>query len=845
MRGFIFSSFFFLFFNLFSFGQSAWLTVFQNPETDFQSKVKAFDSENTVKSAERGSGVRQFERWRWMAEQRLTEEGNNPDGVTFWKNYQSVSALRKQKSIGDAWQPVGPVNVPFASYGFGIGRVNVIAFHPTDTFTMWAGAPSGGLWKTVDGGNNWTTNTDFLSNLGISDIAINPHNPDEMYIATGDRNAGDTESFGVLKSVDGGQNWDLTGLVFSLPGNARVYRLLLDSAQSDVLFAATSSGIYKTVDGGVNWDQKTTTSTRDLEFAGGSNQILLAVEGGTVLKTTDGGDTWNPSGIGIPTDNLGRVNLAVSPSDPSVAYIVMANQESGFRGVCRTEDTGDSWTLMSESPNILGYSADGSEAGGQGWYDLDITVDPENPQTIWVGGINVWRSINGGTTWFLAGHWTGDGGMPAIHADQHFLCFHPLTKKMWIGNDGGVWTDVNGIWFIKSNKMSITQYYRFGTSKLTAQRVIAGSQDNGTHFRNTGGWVGVYGGDGMESMIDHTDPNIVYATIYYGRLFRSEDAGGAFQEVSPGDEGAWVTPFFMDPQDPQSIYSGFDRVKVSYARGGSWFYASPVLTNSGDPYLLHISVPETDASTVYVARRRAIYKGVDFAADWINISSGLPTSSSIGISYVATDPFNAQIVYVTLSGYSDGNKVFKSTNGGQTWQNITGNLPNIAVFCIEPERSANRGLYVGTEFGVFFKDETMTDWVPYGTDFPNVQVTELEITDVNGKLRACTFGRGVWEIDIQNPLISNNASVQETSGSIEGARIYPNPGTGIFQLSFASAKYINRVLIVNSQGVVVKHFPYEGKAGLVSFDVAELPAGVYFARLISEEGITHHRFIKR
>ena len=845
MRGFIFCFSLLLLSNLFSFGQSPWLTVFQNPETDFQSKVKAFESANIGKSAERGSGIRQFERWRWMAEQRLTEEGNNPDGITFWKNYRTVNALKQQKSMGDPWQPIGPVNVPFASYGFGIGRVNVIAFHPTDTFTMWAGAPSGGLWKTVDGGNNWTTNTDFLSNLGISDIAINPHNPDEMYIATGDRNAGDTESFGVLKSVDGGQNWDLTGLVFSLPGNARVYRLLMDTAQTDVLFAATSSGIYKTVDGGLNWEQKTSTSTRDLEFAGGSNQILLAVEGGTVLKTTDGGDTWSPSGTGIPNDNVGRVNLAVSPSDPSVAYLVMANQESGFRGVCRTEDTGDNWTLMSESPNILGYSADGSEPGGQGWYDLDITVDPENPQVIWVGGINVWRSINGGTTWFLAGHWTGDGGMPAIHADQHFLAFHPLTQKLWIGNDGGVWTDVNGIWFIKSNKMSITQYYRFGTSKLTAQRVIAGSQDNGTHFRNTGGWVGVYGGDGMESMIDHTEPNIVYATIYYGRLFRSEDAGGIFQEVSPGDEGAWVTPFFMDPQDPQSIYSGFDRVKVSYDRGGSWFYASPVLTNSGDPYLLNISVPETDPSTVYVARRRAIYKGVDFAADWINISTGLPTSSSIGISYVATDPFNAQIVYVTLSGYSSGNKVFKSSNGGQTWQNITGNLPNIAVFCIEPERSANRGLYVGTEFGVFFKDETMTDWAPYGTDFPNVQVTELEITDANGKLRACTYGRGVWEIDIQNPLISNNASVQETAVSVGEARIYPNPGSGLFQLAFASAKYINRVLILNSQGVVVKHFPYEAKADLVSFDVADLPAGVYFARLISEEGITHHRFIKR
>ncbi len=845
MRGIIFTTISLFFFGHLSFSQAGWLDVFQDPQADFNTKVQAFEQANAGKPADRGTGIRQFERWRWMAEQRLTEEGKSIDGVTHWKNYRTALAEKKQKSIGDPWQLVGPVNVPFASYGFGIGRVNVIAFHPTDTFTMWAGAPSGGLWKTTDGGNNWTTNTDFLTNLGISDIVINPHNPQEMYIGTGDRNGGDTESFGVLKSTDGGETWNLTGLVFSIPGSARVFRLIMDTAQTDVLYAATTSGIFKTVDGGDNWVQKTFSSTRDMEFAGGTTQTLLAVQGGSIIKSVDFGETWVASGTGIPTDNVGRVNLAVSPSDPNIAYIVMANQQSGFRGVCRTEDTGDSWTLMSESPNILGYAADGSEPGGQGWYDLDITVDPDNAQTIWVGGINVWRSINGGMSWFLAGHWTGDGGMPAIHADQHFLGFHPLTKKLWIGNDGGVWTDVNNIWFIKSNKMSITQYYRFGTSRISAQRVIAGSQDNGTHFRKTGGWVGVYGGDGMESMIDHNEPDIVYATIYYGRLFRSEDAGVAFVEVSPGEEGAWVTPFYMDPQDPQTIYGGFDRVKVSYDRGGFWFNASPVLTNPDDPYIRNISVPKTDPSTVYVARTRAIYRGVDFAADWINISAGLPTSNSVRISYVAADPFNAQTVYVTLSGYSNGNKVFRSMNGGQTWQNISGNLPNIAVFCIEPEQSAQRGLYVGTEFGVYFKDETMSEWVPYGTELPNVQVTELEITESNQMLRACTYGRGVWEIPIQNPLIANNVSIQEAANSVADAKIFPNPGEGLFTLSFASPKYINRMLIVSSNGVVVKHIPFGTKADQISFDVPDLPAGMYVARIISEEGVSHHRFIKR
>ncbi|MCG9909797.1 MAG: T9SS type A sorting domain-containing protein [Flavobacteriales bacterium] len=826
------------------FGQATWLEVFQNPEADFNAKEAVYKAENGNKKATRGSGMKQYERWRWMAEQRLDEEGKTPGAVTQWKNYRAVQQIKNEKGIGDAWEPVGPINVPFAYYGAGIGRVNVIAFHPTDSLTLWAGSPSGGLWKTVDGGNNWTTNTDMLSNLGISDIVINPHNPDEMYIASGDRNGGDTESYGVLKSTDGGENWNLTDLVFTLPGSVQVTRLIMDTANTQVLYAATSLGIYKTENGGDTWTQKTSTSTRDIEFITGSSTHLLAVAQSTVFKSTDAGETWTGSGTGLPTDNLGRIQLAVSPSNPEYAYVVMGNGQSGFRALCQSVDSGSTWAIMSESPNILGYAADGSEPGGQAWYDLDITIDPNDPLKVWVGGINLWRTNNGGLTWLLAGHWTGDGGMPPIHADQHFLAFHPTTGKLWIGNDGGVWTQNGSLWVIKSAKMSITQYYRFGTAKTAPLRIIAGSQDNGTHFKKTIGWAGVYGGDGMEAMIDHEDPEKIYATIYYGSLFRSDDAGGAFIDVSPGLEGAWVTPFFMDPQDAQSIYSGFDKVMVSYNRGGTWFSASPVLTLSGDEYIRNIAVPRTDGSITYVARRRAIYKGIDYAAEWINITSGLPVSSSIAISYIAVDPFDAQTVYVTLSGYSNGNKVFKTTNGGQNWQNISGNLPNIATFCIETEQSENRGLYVGTEFGVFFKDNTMTEWAPYGTEFPNVQVTELEITEANQMLRACTYGRGVWEIPIQNPLIPNSVSITEQTNSDE-MRIYPNPGEGIFTLSANESVFINRILVVSSNGVIVNSIPVNAISSSVTFDVSGLASGVYYARVISDQGIRNYRFVKR
>lgn len=814
-----------------------WIRVWKS-NAGFAEKQKAFEeywgTRNPLHS--KGSGIKQYKRWEWFMQNRLAEDGSYVKPEVLLNALAAHKGMPQSKSINSVWKNIGPLTAPSGvSNTKGIGRINAVAFHPTDSNTIYAAAPSGGLWISHNGGQSWESNFDFLNSIGTSDIVINPLNPQTLYVASGDRDAGDSYSMGVLKSTDGGNTWGPTGLSFGQFSGSTVTRLLMNPLDTNMLYAATTSGISKSTDAGATWTSLLNVSVEDMEFVPGHYHKLYAVTDNDIRFSSDAGATWTIINNGFPAVT-GRMKLAVTPADSMYAYVVMANGSS-YGATIRTTDQGQSWTQMHNFPNLLGYDADGLDNAGQAWYDLDIAVSNTDRNFLIVGGVNIWRSTNGGSSFQIIGHWTGAASTPYVHADIHHLAFHPITNRMWTGCDGGVfeYQPNSQIWLLYSNGMAVTQFYRLSTSNLNPNIVVSGSQDNGSRVMRPSGWMHGTGGDGMEAMTHPTDADIMYTTYQFGSLNRSDDGGFSFVNLGSPVTGPWITPYTLVPQSPDLMYGGFDKVYQSADGGFGWTEVSPVFEASAD--INCISVCDNSMSVVYASSPRRIYISEDFGNNWTNITSGLPVTSpgsSVRISYIAVDDWNPKIVYVTLSGYSAANKVFKSMNGGQTWQNITLNLPNVSVNCIETERSAENGLFIGTDLGVYFTDKTMSQWEVYGDSLPNVAVTELEVTPAFARLRASTYGRGIWEIPVQNTIINTDPYIGLEPGEATEItlNLFPNPTSESVTLYSDQVLPAAEISIYGIDGKKV----YTQKVSNIknhTLDVSGWRAGLYTVEILS------------
>jgi photosystem II stability/assembly factor-like uncharacterized protein len=403
---------------------------------------------------------------------------------------------------------------------------------------------------------------------------------------------------------------------------------------------------------------------------------------------------------------------------------------------------------MSSSPNILGGAPDGSGTGGQAWYDLSIAVSPSNANEVYVGGINIWKSTNGGSTWTLNAYWYyPEPAYPYVHADIHSLDFFGST--LWAGSDGGIFKTTNGgsTWTDLSAGLQTTQFYRIGGYPARHDLVYGGSQDNGTNRYDAGSWTHVLGADGMECLVDYSNANIVYACIQNGGLRKSTNGGNNFSSIvnNISEAGAWVTPYVIHPTTPQTLFAGFVNVWKTVNSGSSW---STISSFSGSN-LRSLAIAQSNSNYLYAATYTTIYKTTNGGTSWTNISTGLPTGSA-AITYIAVSNTDPNKVWVTFSGYSSGNKVFASTDGGNSWTNYSGTLPNLPANCIVYETgSSNDAVYVGTDVGVYYRNSTLSDWQPFNTGLPNVIVDEMEIHAGTKKVRAGTYGRGLWESPLQ------------------------------------------------------------------------------------------------
>jgi PKD repeat protein len=719
-------------------------------------------------------GWKVFKRWEDFMRPRLYPSGDRSVMITamneYYENFYAADASAPQNRAMSGggtpttqaanWTLIGPTTT--VPTGGGAGRVNFVRFDPSNTNILWVGSPGGGLWNSTNGGTTWTTNTDNLAVIGISDVAIHPTNNQIMYLATGDGDASDTYSIGVLKSTNGGGTWATTGLNWVVTNGRTISRLLINPVNPNTIFAATSNGVYRSRNAGATWVQIATAvaNIKDIEFKPGDTTTVYAASTTRFYKSTNGGTTFTNITSGLPaTTAVSRLAIAVTAANPAYVYLLAAlATDDGFQGLYRSTDSGTNFTTRATSPNLLGWSSTGSDTGGQGWYDLAIAASPSNAEVVIVGGVNIWRSTNGGTNWTINGHWTGSGA-PYVHADIHALEFIPGSSTTYFaGCDGGVFrTTTSGTgWTDLSNGLQIAQAYRIGLSATNSNLLISGWQDNGTNrWSGTATWTRPLGGDGMEAAIDWSNANVQYGELYYGEINRTTTGGNLTTNiVNSGGTGVnangdWVTPYILNPQRASTLIVGKAQAYRSRNRGTAWTALGTVTGGTGN--LCALAYAPSDSSYIYMAKINRFYASTNNGTTFTDRTGTLPVTSA-AITYIAVASNNPAHVWVTFSGYSAANKVWYSADAGVTWTNYSTGIPNLPVNCIVYQNgSATDVLYVGTDVGVYSRDNTASSWTAYNTGLPNVSVRELEIQYGVSKLRAATFGRGMWQSDLASP----------------------------------------------------------------------------------------------
>jgi photosystem II stability/assembly factor-like uncharacterized protein len=821
-----------------------------------------------------------FKRWEMDMQLHTNGKGEPGDAATYIKALTEV-AQQKQQSPNNsfssaAWYPVGPSVIPVNETGYmenGIGRINCIAFHPSNANTYFVGVAQGGVWKTVNNGGTWTPLTDNLPITRVSDICMDPNNANTMYISLCDfeyigfglflngRKRNTHYGLGVYKTTDGGSTWNPTGLSFLLTnGDASLIRkVLVNPANSNELVACGVSGMYRSTNAGASWTKTVDSLFWDLVMDPVSPNILYAATGWVanandggcgIYKSTNFGATWTLlSNTGIPeTGTVQRIKLGVAPSDHNYVYAIAVDNSSGLHGIYKSTNAGSTWNFIDPGVNILEWD-DGSSNGGQGTYDLGFLISATDRNKLYVGGVNVWGSSDGGNTWNPASHWTLEYG-PTLHGDIHFIERQPLTGNIFVCSDGGVYRTTNIItqtwsaansgtpwptqWTNIGNGMAVTSFYRISSTKNSAGHLIGGAQDNASFYYDGSIWSTIIGGDGMDNYLDPLDNDFLIGSSQYGNFNYSDDGGQTTNWMDPNvnfENAEWTTPIIADYNNPGRLYAGFTNVVKSTNNGMSWTAISNFPVGNYDNEISALAVSNSNAQVIYAAKRvryeyneRAkLYKTTNGGGNWTNVTPGLP--DSLYYTSVEISASDANTVYVTMAGFSAGNKVYRTTNGGTSWQNISYNLPNIPVNVIKYIPGMPGAVMIGTDVGVYILYSSATSWTLASTGLPNTIVSDIEFNVPLNKVYVSTFGRGIWASDLSG-ITQVNSLAENNSSHIE---LFPGLNNGSFTIRLSDASEKLNLEIINIEGRIVSSSTLAGQTEY--HQELALPAGMYFARV--------------
>ncbi|MDC7993788.1 T9SS type A sorting domain-containing protein [Altibacter sp. HG106] len=766
---------------------------------------------------------------------------------------QVQSILAERDISGGAWTLAGPLNTG--------GRITDVAISPDSDDVLYVGIATGGIFKTTDGGTNWTPIFDDMSKYSIGDLAIAPSNAEIIYAGTGEANASaNSGAFfgdGVYRSNNSGADW----LYLGPDGTDHIGRIAVDVNDPNRIFVAATGrlygynderGIYRSTNGGDDWDKvlfvTDSTAAIDVAIHPGNPDIVLAAMwertrkpwqrdyGGVtsaIHRSTDGGDTWTQlgaaNGLPAPDTETGRIGFEFSQSDPDIVYARYTTDEitNEFNGLYKSTDGGQNWTLVTLN-DLFGIDA------SFGWYFGNLRVNPNDPDDVFVLGQSLARTFNGG------GSWNAVNGM---HVDHHAIEFSRNNPNFILaGNDGGAYVSTNGgsSWN-KFVNLPITQFYNIEVDFLEPQNLYGGTQDNNTIRTTTGGlndWNSIWGGDGFHVVVDYSDNNFIYVESQYGNLGKSSNGGATFQNATSGISGSdrnnWNTPIAISPVNPQTMYYGTQRV-YSSDRANFWTAISPDLTDGQHPSgslvygtLTTIAASYLTEDVIYVGSDDGnVQVTFDGGTTWENISDGLPDRY---VTSVAISPTDDETAYVTLSGFRENDQaahVFKTIDAGQNWTNISGNLPAIPVndIVLFPEDNL---LIIATDLNVWYSNNEGASWTILGDNLPLTMTRDLKIHEPTNTLYAGTFGRSIHSYDLDD-LVFDTADNQQSNALV----LYPNPAHDRVQIVHPFSETVT-VTLFGMQGNRTAVL-YEGAVttGTIELELEGIASGIYFVECSS------------
>lgn len=701
----------------------------------------------------------------------------------------SVGAL-----VGNTWTNIGPTKANVAKNGgtslnvTDSGRPTAIVTHPTLAGTMYLATAGGGVWKTTDGGASWAPKTEALGSLSVGHLAMDPNNPDKLFLGLGD--AFDGTGIGLYTSTDGANTWN--GPLYI--GTATVINdIVVAPGSSLVVLAATDAGLYRSQDGGLTWGPVSlaTGSTAvpyawDIAWTGGSS-FVLSVEAdhalttgstnGQVYTSANNGATWTRASGPTASAGVGRITLAAAPSSPTIVYamaaIPNATSASDLADIYKSSNSGATWTALGATARKARYSNTNTESStpatvlnGQGWYNHMLIVNRTDPNTFYFGGaLLMAKGVVAGTTttYTQMTNWLAQFSLPYVHADFHTAAFD-AAGNFYVGTDGGIFKATNATYTAWTSNLNIgiTSHliYSVGSSVANRDAMVGGFQDNGTRVRSlaTTTFDQYIGGDGFGADVNQSNASQMLGSLYYTRIYKSTNGGTTFAAANSGiteSGNSATTPFnthierWTGDASGNTVYTHVNlKVYKSTNYAGTWTALGVGGLPTTSFVIRNIGVAHSNASVVGIAGSGGkVYLTSNAGATW-TLTTTLP-NNGLSISDVYFDRSNSNIVYVSsVAPDSTKSHLWKSTNFGTSWTAIDGNgFPTgVPVNTVTADPTTPGTLFAATHLGVYKSADSGSTWARFGAGLPLVNVTDLYVSTDGSLVRASTFGRGFWEL---------------------------------------------------------------------------------------------------